>query len=491
MRCWLAGILIAAFAVASSSFIFGEDKAEVAALLKGARSELPKIKDVDPRLQAWIRLAAAHARLGNKQTAAADFVECMRLTKAIPEPRERDSFLIWIAKEQAAADDYPAALKSFREIPADGFRDLCLINLVEVACERRDTMQALQLVKLSGTPEFRDSQLYQIAVSLAGKQDFKPALKVSEQIVDQRERQMARDAVGLAALDARDFPLAFELLVAPPGTHNEGWFLIKVCAAREAAGDLAGAQRDFKKAYAILGEEENGDVRWYAYALSRFGDIEEPLRKLRKKTSQEDRDAVLLDFVTGLAAAGKYERATALSGEIKDGTKRVESLHKIAQVQEKAGDKAGALRTLAIVQTIEDFGYADLLAIARQLHRLGERNRARFRVQQALDAARATPIGGGTDVIRLSEVALAQADLGNSAAALQTFRSAGEAALKYPDVAYQAQLIAEYVARPQAKLFGATEISKWIIESRDPFIRGMGRVAIAQGLLDRDAKRPK
>jgi tetratricopeptide (TPR) repeat protein len=305
--------------------------------------------------------------------------------------------------------------------------------------------------------------------------------------------------------------------------RDRRWFLARLAEVRAEAGDVAGALRTVRdidladtNAYAqslvALAQAKAGQIKaametadaidpkehrafaraFIAIAQAEVGDFDAGIRTAKsldtlassnepnRKLILADRDFALKEIAVAQAKAGRMKESAATVGMIGNAAVATRASSEIAALRgEKSPDatpreskeagpyqKAVALREIAVAQAKTDPA------------------KAAATFQEALQAAAAIAIGGGTDVIAIREVARAQAKTGDIVAAAKTFQQARQAAMRYKDESYIAHLL-QGIASDQAEGGDAAGVLAWARALTSPIQRGNALLGVASGMLRR------
>lgn len=486
MRVWIVAILIF---VGLASSVRCDDRLRVASLLKDAREDLSKIEDPDERLKVWISVAITTARHGDKLRAAVDFVDCKKFIRVSHENWRIDGDLRMIAEGQAEAGDFSGARHTAEAIAAESVKDYALREILNAAERQKNLPECLKTVLACTGQKERDSLWESLAKDLAWHKDFENALLIAGKIESEESVASARVSIGLHAALAGRISIAEEQAKLVKGHCSEDSLYDSIAEARIKAGDLAGARRDLKRALEIYAKRPP-ECRIFTFTttIASLGDFDEAFRSLQQIREQSDREHARTELIGLLAAAGKIERANYLCRQLESAYRRSQALINIALAQEKSGDLSGARQTLAPIRRSAELGGDVLLNVAKIQRRLKDEKRAAIRVQEAVQDTIEDSDHSVWRVRMLAEIAQSQLQMGNSAAAANTFRLAFEAALKLSEVREISEAIANDVARPQTLLMDPEEITAAVGRISDSLTRAMGRIAIAQGLLDKQGE---
>src|SRR3972149_6548908 len=146
-----------------------------------------------------------------------------------------------------------------------------------------------------------------------------------------------------------------------------------------------------------------------------------------------------------------------------------------------------ALKTMGTMKPVEKDDYfrcAALTEIAKFQLKAGDQAGARKSLQQALRVADSVQAGAGTEIIVLNEIAEAQAEAGDLEAAQETFRLARQKADAYMDESYRAVHL-QGIAHSQAKAGQKQEALQWTRSLSEPVAKAAALVGIARGILEK------
>ncbi len=344
--------------------------------------------------------------------------------------------LLVIAQDQAEAGDLTAALQSARSIGLEEVRDSALRLVARVAADSGELSLAEELLGEIGRQKHKEHVLVRIVAALAQRRQFKEASQRVESIKEPSDRAQA----------------TFE-----------------IAAAHAAHGDAKAALSFFETATSLIPDDSDA------------------------------RNTASIAIVTAFAESRRLELAEEFARQIDDPATQSKAYQAIAVANAKRSNKADARRMFrksrqAAATVVDPYSRTTVVdpyykcvrlrELATAEFEAGEQEQARTTITSAIEAARRLEIGGGTDVIALTEVASTQSRLGDRDGAAASFEFARAAAAKYPEEPSVAQLL-QGVAEAQASLGDAEPAIQSARQQKSALIHASMLLGVANGVLAR------
>lgn len=484
-----AAMVVCLAAIACACVARGGENAEVNALLRDVSQDVQKIP-ADQQLEVRMPYLEVLARNGRMKDAAAESRECLKLANKVVDQETREGWLLDIAIQQAAAGEFKGAIQTYSRVEVNDRRDHSWYSICEAAGSEQNLAAAMEYAESAVISDRRNRLLWGLLQLKIQRKEYSRATQIAKMI---REDDLQSQAyVGRMAAIAGDVKIAVQIAESLPeqGKYvGEMWMYIG--QAEADAGQVAPSRIAFDRARKLLTAELQRENTKAVRSLIKLGDIDTALRMLPHVPVNEFQVAQLY-VATELARVGKGGLALELSRKIKEPHYRVSALEGIAREEEKRGNRDAALRALQAVTEVP--GYVKLgipTGVIVSQYRLGDRTRAAIRLQEIIEAIDPEAEANGFAAYALVNIAETQIEFGSTSKGGKTFRRALDSAMRSPDAVSRAGHVSEQVIRRWAYHLGAAEITKWAAEQMDPRSRALYRLGIAQGLLDRDAKRAK
>lgn len=446
--------------------------------------------------------------LGEVARAEAKFgyvAEALQTTNAISDSFRAAFAQSNIADVQAEAGDFQGALTTCDRIDSQaGWWKAVALGQVAFAQANAGHFDAsLHTVKLiEGVPAkdddtrkmnraCRNNALMWIAREMAKRGRLKEALQTAER--DDRVLARLRAFEDIAKIQVKRCDKAGAKVTARKALRLAAQLhdidaIWEAAATQAAVGDVTGAIESTSKyltspvkAYALLPISLAQISAGERDAAARSFD--EALAVIRKGALD---DSLLQHFAVEQAKAGQFERAIKVAEAIRNSPTKAAALREIAIQVLKRHDVPRALK---IADSIKDSYHRALalrsIAVAQAK---AKQPVAKQTFEDALEAAKSIEIGGGTDVIALCEVGLAQVQAGCVDAAAKTFDDARRKALQYKEATYAAALMQD-IARSQSGGGDPGRALTWARLQSSPLLKARSLVGVAQGLVEGPEKR--
>jgi tetratricopeptide (TPR) repeat protein len=340
--------------------------------------------------------------------------------------------LVVIAEDQAKASDLKSALQTAQGIGTDSHRDAALRRVACVAADSGDLAVAQAALKGISGQEQKGMASVRIVAAMAKQGQFKEALALAETIKDPSARADA---------------------------------LFEMAAAQAARGDAKAATRLFDRATSLNPSDSDAHHAAQARIVRAF--LQRPDLELAEAfTSRIDDPATLSEAFQDIAAADWRMKKTV------DAKRFSEKSQQAAESIAEPYMKCIRLRKLAVAE-----------------FEVGDQENASTAIQLAVAAGRKIEIGGGTDVIALTETATTQRTIGDRDGAAATFEIAIATANRYPEESYVAELL-KGVAAAQADA-GDVEAAIQSARRQDSALyRSSMLLGVANAILSRQETTP-
>ena len=461
----------------------------IAEMLDRASAAVKQIADPAQRAVGWLDLAAVQARAGEREAARASIQEALRAVGTLGDLSRKDdeSLLAAVAIRQAEIGDIAGAQKTIGTISEQRFRDFARAQVVEALLSRSDHKQAVAVCRSIESELIRQVNLSAVAESLAADRKLDAALSLAKELKQTSFHATTLVLIALARLEASDIEDAQRVASTLDDPVVRTRTLYEIGKVQLAKGQARGARQTFlqMREHAKQAKSPNA-AEWLIVMQAGLGELPQALAALDALDDPAQRLAIAKQLILSLAENGRLADAVGLVPRIKDDEERDYTLSDLAIYQAKGGDVAGALRTANSLV----FPYSRCKAfreIAKVQSAGGDHAGAKASLAEALEAAAKIPIGGGTDVIAIREVAAAWAAIGDAETARQVFQRALKAAQAYPDVAYRGQLAGE-IAKAEAAAGLSRAAAFWAAKLDSPEERVAAWLGLIDGLLTSDKK---
>ncbi|WP_298859564.1 hypothetical protein [uncultured Gimesia sp.] len=264
--------------------------------------------------------------------------------------------LITIAQDQAEAGDFKDALQTARSIGLDRHRDMGLMRVARVAADSGDLTVAQAAFKGIRSREQKELALVRVVAAMARLERLKKASALAETIKD-------------------------------PNEKAEAFF--EMAAAQAAQGDTKTTRSLYENA--LLLNPSDNDVQNAAAKKIVSAYLQSPHLELAEAFTHEIKDPRTLSEAFQAIANTKWQNK-----KISDAQRLFDKSRQAAQKIMEPYQKCARLREVATAQ-----------------FEAGDRERAKATIALAVIAAREIEIGGGTDVIALTETATTQRTIGD------------------------------------------------------------------------------
>jgi tetratricopeptide (TPR) repeat protein len=345
----------------------------------------------------------------------------------VDRARMKSSGLAVVADDQAKKGDVNAALQTARSISVAGLRDAALRRVACGAADSGNLAIAQDSLNAIGGQEQKELALVGLIAALARQSRFNDASHLVETIKDPTVRAQAA---------------------------------IKIAAAHAAGGDAKAVRASFKKATALT-SSDNG-ARNVAFKEIVAGYLRSPHPELAEEFTHEINDPkTLSEAFQEIASADwrikkfadskrMFEKSRQSAENVAAPYQRCVRLRELATAQSDAGDREGALKAIKL----------------------------------AIAAAQKIEIGGGTDVIALTQTATTQFTIGDREGAARSFEISRGTAARYPDESYVAQLL-EDVVFAQSRVGDTDAAIQSARRPKSALIRSCMLLGVANGILSR------
>lgn len=252
-----------------------------------------------PTGTGWLRqrIAAAHAKAGNRSAALWVLEPLRTMAPAAVSPAEREELLRSLAQGYAKLGEFEAAAEVARQLPRGLARDLALQEIArERAAAQGDERAAIELASAIQEPEWARHAFRDIASRQAESGDLASAMNTLDHIQSDPDRAEAIASIALSLAD-RQQPLAGVFL-------QEAWE-----HARDAQGELPSRV-------------------WEDIAVSRglLGDFSGAIQIVHDTKRAESRVWPLWNLTEFMVLAGKLQGAVGLAENERDPYPRLYSL---------------------------------------------------------------------------------------------------------------------------------------------------------------------
>ncbi|WP_417384009.1 hypothetical protein [Gimesia sp.] len=291
--------------------------------------------------------------------------------------------LIVITQDQANAGDWDAALQTAQKILLPLQREIALRHIVNTAAESDQLMLAQSVLNRIQGDEQKQLATVPVVCCLAEQKQFMEARQLSQQIEDKSIRAEA---------------------------------LYGIAVAYAAGGNRRKAHSLFADGVALV------------------------------PADLEAKHAAARQIVSAFLQASILPAAEDFTTEIQDPETRAAALQEIAVAGaqlEKNDVQRLFNRSREVAGTIRDPYQRSvrLREIAKAEFLTGQVKQARMTIREAIQAAQQMELGGGSDVIAITEAARVQTTIGDLKGAADSFRLARDTARRYPERSYVVELL--------------------------------------------------
>ncbi|HEU4624053.1 MAG TPA: hypothetical protein VFS52_04780 [Steroidobacteraceae bacterium] len=325
--------------------------------LTRALSACDDITDPFHRAQALAEIAEAQAAAGEANAARGTLVRALPIARQIEEEPLRNWATHDIALAYVKADDLDAAEAAAETIRDARLHDAVLAAVVDARRGERDVQGALSTARRMKDVARQGFSLRNIAIQQAVANDFDGAIATARSIQYGRANALAMGDVAAAIARDGGFAEARSLAARIRDGSSRSRAFVEVAVAQAGVGDIHGALATLAQVSDALDRAE-GTARIAAIRASSapaaaremFAQALGAAEKARAGANR--RGDVLVEIARARLAAGEVtgaaatlKRAFAVIPQIKADRERLNLLSRIAPLQARAGDFAGAFAT--------------------------------------------------------------------------------------------------------------------------------------------------
>tara|TARA_R100001132_G_C3275637_1_gene99184 strand:- start:8650 stop:10293 length:1644 start_codon:yes stop_codon:yes gene_type:complete len=339
---------------------------------------------------------------------------------------------ITIAQDQAEAGDLKAALQTVRSIRLELQRDIGLMRVARVAANSGDLTVAQAALKGIHGQEQKEFALVPIVGAMAKQGRFKDAWDLAKTIKDPNEKAEAFFEMAAAQAAHGDAKTTLSLYENASLLNPSDNIAHSVAAKQIVTAYLQSPHLELAEAFT----REINDPGTLSEAFQAIAATKWRIKKIRdaKRLFDKSRQAAL-------KIAEPYQKCVRL--------------REVSMAQFKAEDRVGAKAVIEL----------------------------------AVVAAQKIEIGGGTDVIALTETATTQRTVGDRDGAATSFEIARATASRYPDKPYVAQLLKD-VAFAQARVGDVEAAIQSARQQESVFCRSRMLLGVANAILSQQDTTP-
>jgi tetratricopeptide (TPR) repeat protein len=489
------------------------DAARSGEIFKSALKTASGITDAGERYCAFSGIAEYQAMLGEVRAA-------IRTSQLLASSQSRASILSMIATTVSDAGGMQEALTAAKLIPEECRMErsaaigsvascmarkgkwsqaIAVLDGVNVDMAHADKLRLSQKAGATLTPSEETSvaeaackavALLDVAQSYALAGHFVEATKVAESIGFALFRDRAMRNIASIAANARNLEVARRLASLIRDEQQKGLALGDVAAAEAAKGLL---DDSLKTVRSIRESRDKADALIHvAAALAQSGDHERAEKVLLTVEKEELESAERMADEVGIAKTfaqhGAFASAENLAQRLPSQTSRARIMVAIGRAHTEKGNTAEAQKSFrrgyeSALRIGDPYEKTYVLCeIATSQVAAKEFGAAASVLKDAAQIARTIPVGGGTNVIALRDVAVAQANSRDVPAAKATFHVALNAAKAYPDEEYVARLCQDVMAA-QVQSGGVAEALEAARSLEPGVVKCRSLLGIALGLL--------
>jgi tetratricopeptide (TPR) repeat protein len=335
----------------------------------------------DPYLQGQSEAAIADdlAYAGNKAASQAALAAALKTVDSIPDPKAKVEVLADIADAQVGDGDVGGALTTSNLIQDDDSRAQVLTSIADIQAKAGDIPGALKTASGISRQSLKDHAESLVAVDQARAGDINGAQNTANLIQDTEDQNNALIAAADALARSGNVDGALNIAYTLNGS-DEAFYDIAV--DQVMAGDVAGAQ---KTMHMLIGYwKVLGQRTIQAAALAKTGDVDDALKIARQQVDYEYQMKIQVIIADAQARSGDFlgalSTAENLHPVLSDPTShfapgvgvsyRSEAKRDVALRQVDAGDIPGALKTIDLIEEMDDRRFVQqAIASAQARHR--------------------------------------------------------------------------------------------------------------------------
>ena len=465
------------------------------ATLQAQAGQAKEAIEASQRLTVRFEQAMTFGAIAGVQADAGEEKAALNTVDLIPaeEIRQRSSALAVVAMNLSKRRDFSGAVRVLNRISSDDER-------AERIIARNVPMEQLSPQERAVIDPVMEKSLTLVFIAevQAAAGDRKRAHQTALAIRLRRHRDLGLGKVACIAADSGDIPVAEAAIKGIEGREQKCLAQARVVAAMAKLGRFNEA-RDLLDAIQDAPAKANALFEM-AGAHAAHGDAKAARSLVKSATSLEPsakdaHDAGLALIVTACLKSWNLELGEAFTRDIHDPSTLSEALQAIAVANWRVKRIGEAKRffdeSRQAAENVVGSYYrcARLRELAMSQFESGERVGAMTSVELALAAARKVEIGGGTDVIALTETATTQGLVGDRDGAAASFKIARATAARYPEESYVAQLLQD-VAMAQARAGDVEAAIQAARQHTSVLSRSCMLVGVANAILSRSATAP-
>ncbi len=413
--------------------------------------------DLIPAEEVWQRNSTL-AMVAMDLSKRHDFVGAVRVLNRIPSDDELAERLIARMKEQLSPQEQTVIDTALEESSA-------LAIIAEDQAEAGHRKLAYQTALGIRIHQRRDDGLSRVACIAADAGDLAVAQAALKGIDDREQKEPALVRVVAAMAKLGRFKEARDLLETIQDPSAKANALFEMAAGAAAQGDAKAARSLFQDATAL--EPSGKDAHNTGLQRIVAACLKSQSLELAEVFARDIHDLSMLSEALQVIAVANWQ--------VKNISKARRLFDESRQTAEKVVDaysRCARLRELALAQ-----------------FKTGEREGATTAIELAVASAQQIEIGGGTNVIALTETAKTQSIVGHRAGATASFKIARDAAARYPDESYVAQLLQD-VAMAQARAGDVEAAVQAARQQTSALNRSCMLVGVANAILSRSDTKP-
>ncbi len=334
-----------------------------------------------------------------------------------------------------------------KEIEKASHKAVALLEVARCLARAERFTEAINVAETIGFGCFRDRALRTIASIAANTGDLSVSRRVATQIRNVDEKSLAMGDIAVAAAAKGLLKNALKTASAITRAQYRGKTIIRIAVVLAQSGN----HKEAKKTLSAAEKEQIDPASRMAAQISigkafaKHGEFASARSIAERLSDQSARARIMVAIALEYARIGNtvdaeksFQEGLQCALAIGDPYRVTKVLCAVAASQAEALDSTGAVRTL----------------------------------KEAVRIAKTIPAEGGTNVLALRDVAIAQAKAGNQMAARATFRDAMNAARAYEDEEYVARLCQDVMKAetecddPQTALECANGLESCLIKCR-------------------------
>lgn len=494
-------------------------------VLQKAETATREIKDRAEQIHRLSEIALVYGKSGDKNTARERILECLTMAGTIADQTIQWHLQIAIFAAQVGYGDSIEANRNVEKYVPDGLKSSMRLLIVdEITLTDNNLQEATEIAKTISSKHERDRSYAGISYAWAQQGNLEAAFNYAKKIEDESGKSNAYLLIAQTLLEKGKPELAKKTVKRILRPRTKLGALRNIASAQLRAGKKKDALKTIEEARQFVDNPSDKISLILLEVEAGDGNIEKAVELAKTIPDKEDRSFKFGSIVLTLTKIKGAQHAFRFlkSRNIPISTIR-KSGHYLEEIALAETKRNNSLAGMKIVELIDPNSYEYIFAIKkiaiyeaeqerfenalkiiakiedsyqkseglkeislRQYHK-EKKIDARRTLLLAIQSAKGVEIGGGTDVILLTELAIAQVKIQNFKNATTTFRLAIQKAKNYPENSYRGQMIGN-VLEAQTKAMGKTITLKQALAYQSPVIRSQALIGVAKGMLDREKK---